>query len=159
MVGRYVVIHQPDPVGFLRAAGRRVAPGGVLAFHEMNAARPAPAVPDVPLWRQADGWAKQALSSVAPHMDAGSRLIELFARAGLPEPSVCCEAPVGSGPDSHLYKYMADVIRSLLPVLGRLGVPGDVVGIDTLEDRPRDAVTGARAQIEWNPQFLAVART
>jgi hypothetical protein len=32
------------------------------------------------------------------------------------------------------------------------------VDTDTLEDRLRQAVTSARAQIEFNPQFLAVAR-
>jgi ubiquinone/menaquinone biosynthesis C-methylase UbiE len=159
VVGRYVVIHQADPVGFLRAAGRHVAPGGILAFHEMNVARPALVFPDVALWRQADDWAKLALCSVSPHMDAGSRLIEHFAAAGLPEPELRCEAPVGGGKDCDLYKYMAETIRSLLPVLARLGVPSDSVDIDTLEDRLRNASVAANAQIEWNPQFLAVART
>lgn len=159
VIGRYVVIHQADPVGFLRAAGRQVKPGGVLAFHEMNVERPAFVYPDVPLWRQADNWAKQAVCSVSPHMGAGSRLIELFAEAGLPEPELRCEAPTGGGEVCDLYKYMAETIRSLLPVLARLGIPGESVGIETLEDRLRDAVVAARAQIEWNPQFLAVART
>lgn len=159
VVGRYVVIHQADPVGFLRAAGRHVAPGGILAFHEMNVARPALVFPDVLLWRQADDWAKLALCSVSPHMDAGSRLIEHFAGAGLPEPELRCEAPVGGGKDCGLYKYMAETIRSLLSVLARLGVPSESVDIDTLEDRLRNAIVAANAQVEWNPQFLAVART
>jgi ubiquinone/menaquinone biosynthesis C-methylase UbiE len=158
VIGRYVIIHQADPAAFLRAAGRHVAPGGVLAFHEMNIARPSSVVPEVPLWRSADDWAKRALTSVSPHMDAGSKLIEYFAAADLPEPEIWCEAPVGGGPDSFLYKWMADTIRSLLPVLDKLGAPPEVVDTDTLEDRLRQAVTSARAQIEFNPQFLAVAR-
>ncbi len=158
VIGRYVVIHQADPASFLRAAGRHLAAGGVLAFHEMNVARPAVICPEVPLWRQADSWARRALSSVSPSLDAGSRLIELFSAAGLPEPELRCEVPAGGGKDSYLYKYMADTMRSLLPVLDGLGVPAEVVGIDTLEDRLRAAVTAAKAQIEWYPQFLAVAR-
>lgn len=158
VVGRYVIIHQADPVSFLRAAGRHVSPSGILAFHEMNAARPAPVFPDVPLWRQADQWAKRALRSVSGHMDAGSMLIEYFAAAGLPEPELYCDVPVGGGKDSHLYKYLADTIRSLLPVIAGLGISGDAVEIDTLETRLRTAVTESRAQIEWNPQFLAIAR-
>jgi hypothetical protein len=142
----------------LRQAARHAAAGGVLAFHEMNAARPTVICPEVPLWRQADDWAKRALSSISPHMDAGSRLIEHFSAAGLPEPELHCEVPVGGGENSYLYKYMAETIRSLLPVLGGLGVPAEVIGIDTLEDRLKAAVTEAKAQIEWNPQFLAVAR-
>jgi ubiquinone/menaquinone biosynthesis C-methylase UbiE len=158
VIGRYVLIHQTDPVGFLSEAGRHVAVGGVLAFHEMNAARPTVICPEVPLWQQADQWAKRALSSVSPSMDAGSLLIEHFAAAGLPEPELHGEVPVGGGRGSHLYRYMAETIRSLLPVLGGLGVPAEVVGIDTLEERLRAAVTHAKAQIEWNPQFLAISR-
>ncbi len=158
VVGRYVIIHQADPVGFLRAAGQHVASGGVLAFHELNAARPSLSYPDVPLWRQADEWAKLALSSVSHHINAGSRLIEHFSGAGLPEPELYCEVPVGGGKDSHLYKYMAETLRSLLPLLRELGVPGQTIGIDTLEDRLRSAVVEARAQIEWYPQFLSVTR-
>lgn len=158
VIGRYVIIHQADPVGFLRAAGEHTAPGGVLAFHEMNTARPSITCPDVPLWRQADDWAKLALSSVSDHMDAGSMLVRLFTDAGLPEPEIRCEVPVGGGADSPLYKYLAETVHSLLPVLSRLGIPEDMVRVDTLEDRLRTAVTQARAQIEWNPQFLAVAK-
>ena len=158
VIGRYVVIHQPDPASFLRDAWRHVAPGGVLAFHEMNVARPTFICPEVPLWQQAEGWAKRALSSVSPSLDAGSMLIGLFSAAGLPEPELHCEAPVGGGENSDLYRYMAETLRSLLPVLNGLGVPAEVIGIDTLEDRLRAAVTAAKAQIEWYPQFLAVAR-
>jgi hypothetical protein len=103
----------------------------------MNGARPALSVPEVPLWRQADEWAKRAISSISGNTDVGSRLLE--------------------GADSHFYKWLAEAVGSLLPVLGKLGVHSDVIGIDTLEARLRSAVTEARAQIEWNPQFLAVA--
>jgi hypothetical protein len=56
-------------------------------------------------------------------MDAGSMLIEHFSAAGLPEPELHCEVPVGGGEDSYLYKYMAETIRSLLPVLDGSACP------------------------------------
>jgi ubiquinone/menaquinone biosynthesis C-methylase UbiE len=158
VVGRYVLVHQTDPADFLRAAARHVAPGGVLAFHEVNAARQSSAVPEVPLWRQVDDWVRQAFCSVTPHADAGSRLIEHFAAAGLPQPELYGEMFTGGGRDSLMYRYLTDLLRSLLPVLVELGVPADEVGIDTLEERLRDAVVAAGAQVEGNPQFLAVAR-
>lgn len=158
VVGRYVLVHQSDPVNFMRAAGQLASPEGILAFHEMNGARAAPSVPEVPLWRQADEWAKRAISSIAYNGDVGSRLIDVFSEAGLPEPELSCEVPVGGGPASYLYKWLAEAVRSLLPVLSKLGVSPDEIGIDTLEDRLRTAVTEAHAQIEWNPQFLAIAR-
>jgi ubiquinone/menaquinone biosynthesis C-methylase UbiE len=159
VVGRYVLFHQTDPVGFLRAAGRHIGRSGVIAFHEPNMARPAPSVPEVPLWRQVDEWCKQALTSVAPHADAGSRMVELFSAAGLAEPDVRCLVDVGGGRGSLFYKYHAEATRSLLPLLVKLGVPAEVIGVDTLEDRLRDAVVNARAQIDMNPQCLAVARS
>jgi ubiquinone/menaquinone biosynthesis C-methylase UbiE len=36
VVGRYILVHQADPVGFLRAAARLVSPGGSIAFHEID---------------------------------------------------------------------------------------------------------------------------
>jgi ubiquinone/menaquinone biosynthesis C-methylase UbiE len=158
VTGRFVVIHQADPVVFLRAAARHVAPGGVLAFHEMNVLRPVRVYPEVDLWTQVDTWLKQALTSVAPNMDAGSKLFQHFSAAGLPQPELRCESLAGGGKDSPLYKYMADTIGSVLPVLAKLGVSADEVGIDTLEDRLRTAVVAANGQIEWVPEFLAVSR-
>lgn len=158
VIGRYVVMWQSDPSAFLHAAGRRVASGGVLAFHEMDMARPLASVPEVPLWNQAGRWLSQAAFAGTSHADAGGRLIGHFAAAGLPEPPVYGETLVGGGKDSDLYRFMAACVRTLRPTLGRVGVsPGDS-GIGTLEDRLRDAVTRANAQIEWFPQFLAVAR-
>jgi 2-polyprenyl-3-methyl-5-hydroxy-6-metoxy-1,4-benzoquinol methylase len=33
-VGRYVLVHQPDPASFIRAIAKNVRPGGVVAFHD-----------------------------------------------------------------------------------------------------------------------------
>jgi ubiquinone/menaquinone biosynthesis C-methylase UbiE len=157
VIGRHVISHQADPAAFLRAARRVTATGGVLAFHDTSILRPTGIHPDVPLWRQAEDWVKRAATAVSPHTDAGSRLIEHFSAAGLAEPVLHCEVPVGGGKDSRLYRWIAETIRSLLPVLSRLGVPAEEIGIDTLEDRLRTAVTQARAQIAFYPQFLAIS--
>jgi hypothetical protein len=66
----------------------------------------------------------------------------------------------GGGPDSPLYRYAADAVRTLLPVLARIGVPEGQIGIETLEARLRKAVVQAGAQITIGaPQYLAAART
>src|SRR3981081_3762939 len=38
VAGRYVLIHQADPIDFLRTAARLVRPGGIIAFHELDIA-------------------------------------------------------------------------------------------------------------------------
>src|SRR5262249_46429414 len=36
VVGRYVLVHQTDPVAFLRVAAQLANPGGTIAFHELR---------------------------------------------------------------------------------------------------------------------------
>lgn len=161
VVGRYVLVHQADPAAFLRAAARHARPGGVIAFHELDFTQPGLASsPEVPEWEQAIAWQKRAIAAAARHAGAGSRLLCLFADAGLPQPRVYGEFMTGGGPDSPLYRYAAEAVRTLLPVLARIGVPAGEIGIETLESRLRAAVVGAGAQITTGaPQYLAATRT
>jgi 2-polyprenyl-3-methyl-5-hydroxy-6-metoxy-1,4-benzoquinol methylase len=161
VVGRYVLVHQDDPAAFLAAAARNVRPGGVIAFHELDFTQAGPdSVPEVPAWEQAIGWQKRAIAAATSHADAGSRLLRHFTAAGLPEPQVHGEFMTGGGPASPLYRYAAEAVRTLLPVLTRIGVAADEIGIETLEDRLRAAVVQAGAQITTGaPQYLATART
>jgi hypothetical protein len=84
----------------------------------------------------------------APHMRMGARLFQLYQEAGLPAPELRMEAPMGGGRDWPGYEYVAETLRSLLPMLQRVsGLDPDEVGIDTLADRLRaDALAGRRVQ-------------
>jgi SAM-dependent methyltransferase len=160
VIGRYILIHQVDPVALLRAAACRVRPGGVVAFHELCVHREGVhSLPRVSLWQQVWEWSQTAFQAVAPHCDAGGRLIEQFSCAGLPQPTLFCEAPVGGGNDSPLYAWTAETLKSFLPQLVRMGVvTADMVAIETLETRLRNAVVGARSQITGPAQFCAWTR-
>jgi 2-polyprenyl-3-methyl-5-hydroxy-6-metoxy-1,4-benzoquinol methylase len=161
VVGRYVLVHQADPAAFLRAAARNVRPGGVIAVHELDFSRPGPdSAPEVPAWEQAITWQKRAIAAATTHADAGSRLLSHFAAAGLPPPQVHGEFMTGGGPASPLYRYAAEAVRTLLPVLARIGVPAEEIGIETLEARLRSAVVDAGAQVTTGaPQYLAAVAT
>ena len=159
VVGRYILIHQADPVGFLRAAARLVSPGGCIAFHEIRLLRSFDSQPPVPMWQLTGNLIQMACQSALPHYDVSDRLIECFSEAGLPQPDVFCETPVGGGIDSPLYDWAAETLHSFLPRLAQMGIAfGEAVGIDTLGSRLRDAVIEARSQIVAPGQLCAWAR-
>lgn len=160
VIGRYVIAHQPDPAVFLKAAVRNLRPGGVVAFHEPDITQAGPfSWPEVPLWEETVAWIKQATAALITHRDAGRRLRCHFADAGLPEPQIHGEFSTGGGPDSPLYRYTADTVRTLLQVLTTIGVPTGEIGAETLEARLREAVVEAGAQVSIGaPQYLAATR-
>jgi hypothetical protein len=59
---------------------------------------------------------------------------------------------VGGGPDFAGYRYLADVIRSILPLMERFGVATAAeVNIDTLADRLREEVVRGGGCIALQP--------
>jgi ubiquinone/menaquinone biosynthesis C-methylase UbiE len=160
VIGRYILIHQSDPVGFLRAAARLVKPGGCIAFHEIRLIQMFDSRPPVPLWQVTGNFIQLACQSALPHYDVSNRLIEYFSESGLPQPDLFCETPVGGGIDSPLYAWMAETLQSFLPQLAKMGIgAAESVGIETLEGRLREAVVEARSQIVAPGQVCAWART
>jgi ubiquinone/menaquinone biosynthesis C-methylase UbiE len=156
VIGRYILIHQTDPVAFLRAAARFARAGGAIAFHEIRLRDLVRSVPNVPLLEMIDRFMSLAFSNSLPHYDAAERLIEHFAHAGLPEPSLFCETHVWGAADAPYFAWLVDGLRVLLPQLQRLGiVAADCLGVETLETRVRDAVREARAQVTGAPQICA----
>jgi len=159
VVGRYVLIHQDDPAAFLKAAGRHVRPGGTIAVHELDVTTATHnSKPEVQVWERTMTWLMRAAAAASRHYDAGSRLTGHFAAAGLPEPEIHGEFWTGGGSGSPLYRWAADTTRTMLPVLTRIGVTADEVGIETLESRIRSAVVKAGAQVKLFPQYTALAR-
>ena len=141
VVGRWVLQYTPDPVGLLRRAGGWLRPGGIVAFQEIDLSSPPRAWPTGPLHEQVVGWTTPPPGAPGPDPQMGLKLFSTFLRAGLPEPHLRRDVPMGGGPGWSGYGYVADTVRSLLPFLERVGmVRTDEVGIDTLEDRLRAEV-------------------
>jgi hypothetical protein len=110
------------------------------------------------LRQQTVDWLLTILRGGAPSCDAAGRLIEHLSSAGLPQPALFSETPVGGGVDAPLYAWLAGVARTLLPRTTDTGVvTAETIAIDTIESRLRSAVVDARSQVEWPAQ--ACART
>lgn len=144
IVGRLVLLYQPDPAATIRDLARLLRPGGIIVFQEfdMHSARSAP----IALTYQRCVEQIIALYQRAGlESDMGSKLFGAFQRAGLAAPQMIGTCRVEGGADSYAYRYMAATMRSLLPMFERVGVTTAAeVQIDTLESRMRtEAVDGA----------------
>lgn len=156
VVGRYILIHQPIPAEFIKMATRHVRSGGVIAFHEVSCNRGFRSYPSSPLFEKVDRLIKRGAAIGFPSSDIAGRLVELFLQSGLSHPHVFAEIPVGGGSDSPHYRWMAETLHSLLPLLSaRVRDIDDDLSIADLEDRLRAEAVAMRAQVELPIQVCA----
>lgn len=159
VVGRYILVHQPEPVALLRKAAHLVRPGGALAFHEVRMSGVTESFPYVPLWDLTIKLVRIALQSSVANYHGADRLAEHFSEAGLPYPSLFCEELVGGSADSPLYGSLAELLQTLQPQLEKMRItPAATIAMEGLESRLRDAVVQARSQIYGPAQVCAWAR-
>jgi ubiquinone/menaquinone biosynthesis C-methylase UbiE len=138
VVGRWILMYLPDPVAVLRGLVGRVRPGGIIAFLENDFTYPPTTFPSAPLHQQVMRWTTPPPGSPVPDQQMGSKLHQTYLDAGLPVPQLHLDAPVGGGEDWPGYAYVADTVRSLLPMMEQMGlVSAEDVDVDTLADRLR----------------------
>jgi SAM-dependent methyltransferase len=144
-VGRLVLMHQPDPAKTLRSVAAEVRSGGIVAFQEYNVTtRSMVAFPPTPLWEEALGWIATALERAGVETEMGFKLRGAFVEAGLPEPRMELNAPVGGGPLWGGYEFAAGTVRTLLPLLERFGIAtAEEVGVETLAERLREEMVAS----------------
>jgi ubiquinone/menaquinone biosynthesis C-methylase UbiE len=153
LVGRLVLLYLKEPADVLRQLAERVRPGGLVVFHEMEMAT-SRCVPEVPLWTQCGRWIVEAFTRAGVETSMGSRLYSIFEQAGLPAPEMISGGRVEGSPQSQIFEWIAQTIRSLLPMIEKTGVATrDEVGIDTLADRLR-AATIEKGAVVHAPIFV-----
>lgn len=136
VVGRYVLMHQPDPVAIVRKLLAHLRPGGIVVFHEPYRAgiRSFP-----PLAAYDRGWELVdetfRRSGADPLM--GIKLHATFVAAGLPPPSMRMESVIAGGAScSDVVHFEMDVVGTLVPEMERLGVAtANEAAAETLVDR------------------------
>jgi SAM-dependent methyltransferase len=160
IVGRLVVMYFADPAGTIRALADQLNPGGVLAFQDYNlTVESCRTSPPVPLWQQACDWIADTSARAGIPAEVGFGLRRTFLSAGLPEPQMRLDSYVGGGPDTVAYHWMAESIRSMLPLITRLRVANaDEIDVDTLADRLRTEVVAVNATVKSPDLVSAWAR-
>ena len=156
-IGRYVLVHQPDPVAFIRSTASYVRSGGVVAFQELVMDGSLGMVGRAPLWYRVSEIALATLMSFIKHPDIAVRLSERFFEAGLPDPVVTCDVLVDSSPSSDFFAWTAGAIRSIMPYLEKTGRATADLDVNTLEQRLREEAATLHSQTMFPPQFSAWA--
>jgi SAM-dependent methyltransferase len=135
IVGRLVLMYQPDLVAAVRSLTRRLRPGGVAAFIEINLRPDGSQMiywPQKPLDEQIRGWVQRGFGSA--HYFVGLRLPSILRRAGLvPQPPYDSTSILFEGRERA--EMSTEIVRSMLPTLAAVGVDPNDIDIDTLADR------------------------
>jgi SAM-dependent methyltransferase len=158
VVGRMVLMYQPEPVHTLLRLADHLVPGGIVAFQEIDLTG-GKTVPKVPVADQALGWLRETFKSAGVDIELGPKLHKFFEDAGLPPPEMRLAAEIG-GYQSPGPGLLTNAMHVMLPLIERFGVAtSEEVAIDTLEKRIRDALQAAQATMS-SPQLIgAWART
>jgi ubiquinone/menaquinone biosynthesis C-methylase UbiE len=161
VVGRLVLMYVGDVVETLRSLVARVRPGGIVAFAEADF---TPVLGYVhaggsELLRTCWEWGTEAFRRVGAHTAMAPILCNAFIESGLGEPHMVLHAPLGCHSDWTGYDWMAESIRSLLPVLENFDIATDeVVDVATLARRFRADVVRTRFPLMLVPLVGAWAR-
>ena len=137
VIGRFVLVYQPDPVSTLGHVSGLLRPGGIVAVLEPDMSVGVCSWPPVPLWDQVSHWIRETFRRGGLHYDIGARLYPLFRRAGLPGPAMGQDRLIGGGESMRTaYELCTDMIRSLLPRMEQYGIATvNEVQVDTLAER------------------------
>jgi ubiquinone/menaquinone biosynthesis C-methylase UbiE len=151
VVGRLVLMYLPDPASALRRIAGQVRPGGLIIFHEMDTTG-FRSLPYSPLFEKCAGWIGETCRRGKVEIQMGLKLYQTFLSAGLPAPQMILGARIEGGPNSPAYEYVAQTVRSVLPMMEQFGVAkAEEVQIETLAQRLRDEVTSGGGVIVIPP--------
>jgi SAM-dependent methyltransferase len=147
VIGRLVLMYYPDPVDAVRRLAGHVREGGLIIFQEFDIAN-ARSLPLAPTFERHISWIKQALGATGARTQLGLELYSVFVDAGLPGPAMRMDAVIGGGPDCQGYDLVAEVTRSLLPVIEKLKIAtATEIDVSSLKQRLRDEVVAAKGVV------------
>jgi SAM-dependent methyltransferase len=144
LIGRFILMHLPDPASVLRHLLSCVAPGGIVAFQEYELSSHQEAFyPPSSLWEQTYRLTTLPFEQAGGNLHAGMQLPGMFQAAGLPAPHMRFEASIGADRDWPGFEMRADDVRTFLPLSVQLGLTSEEeIGIDTLAGRLREETVG-----------------
>lgn len=151
LIGRLVLMYFPKPAVVLRHLLSFVKPGGIVAFQELDM-ESVVAQPMCDEFWLAGQRLNQTFARAGIDLRTGLKLPSIFQEAGLPAPQMLQLARVEHGPESQAYAWIAQLTRTLLPLMQQTGVAiADDVRVDTLAARMRDETVAKKAVLVLPP--------
>jgi SAM-dependent methyltransferase len=159
VIGRLVLMYVAEPAALMRGLLRSLRPGGLVVFQEMDG-EGTTSEPRCPIFESTGERLRQTFARAGLDLRVGLKLRRIFLEAGLPEPHLVQSARVEGGPDSAAYAWLAQLTRTLLPLMERTGVATAAeVRIETLAARLREETVAREAVLVLPPLIGAWTRT
>ena len=163
VVSRFFLMHRADPVATLRRVSSALHGGGRLVVHEWHYESmlwdDTSEWPDLPLYRRFARWSVETMRRGGAHVDMGLRLVNAFAEAGLPLPTLRTDLHAVHGSGASGYAFFEETMRELLPSMERLGVANaSDVAVDTFAQRLEEETVTMRGHAFLPLQVGAFAR-
>ena len=159
VIGRYVLLYQPDPAKALIDAAALLRPGGLMCFHEMAFGSPAKSYPESSLFGTMITLVGDVFRRVGINPDMGLLLAKAFADAELSRPTIKADVPLGGEAGAYIYGWGADTVKSLLPVIEKLGLgTAQDIQIETLAQRMEEEAVANHSELLGPIQFGAWLR-
>ncbi|HKQ62782.1 MAG TPA: methyltransferase domain-containing protein [Candidatus Polarisedimenticolaceae bacterium] len=159
VIGRYVLMFQPDPVAVLRRLAGHLGAGGLVVFHEIDW-EGARSYPPVPSYDRCSRWIVETLGAYGHETRMGVKLHAAYRAAGLPAPAMQSMEVIGGGADAiEEIELITDAIGTTLPEMERLGI-ATAAEVDpaTLTERIRGEIAARESVIVGRSEIGAWAR-
>ena len=160
IIGRYVLMFQPDPTMMLRRVAAHARPGGVVVFHEPDW-EGIRSFPQVPTYERCCRWIVETLRRSGADPRMGIKLHSAFVGAGLPAPSMQLESVIGGGAgSSDQVHFKTDLVWTLVSEMERLGVATAAeVDAETLAERVLNEVVHCDGVVVGRSEIGAWSRS
>lgn len=156
VVGRRVLMYQPDAVASLARLAGILAPGGLLVLQEHDSTAMPLCQPALPLHERVAGWIWETVAREGADVHMGLHLAPALVRAGFAVERVRAAATVLT-PDQP--QPIGTIVRAMLGRLVGTGVAtADEVAVDTLDARLAAERHEANGTCVWELVFGAWAR-
>ncbi len=162
LVGRFILMHQPNPKHTVRSLLSSLRPGAAVVFIESWMEVLTTGGHSVPFSRQYDeivAWKNEVVSGAGADTAAGGRLRSILVAAGVTDISCRLEALVAGGESSPYYEYVEQSVRSMLPEAARQSLAGfDEKSVEGMAERLREEAIRTSGSFTAWPVVVARGR-